>query len=77
MTLNGQAYPCSVGFDWLGWGGVDLFESHAESTSTHEGLGCTINPATGLMIGGCGDVDVAGSPFGTDLDAGDRFVHGR
>lgn len=65
--------------DWLRGGGADLFESHAESTSTHEDLGCTINPASGLpMLGGfgcgggycCGGVDVAGNPYGTDLHAG-------
>lgn len=56
--------------DWLRWDGADLFETHAESTSSHEDLGCTINPATGLpMISGCGGVDVAGNPFGTDLHA--------
>ena len=36
---------------------------HADSQG-----GCDINPASGLpMIDGCGGVDIAGSPFGTDL----------
>lgn len=59
--------------DWLRWDGANLFENHAESTSTHEDLCCTINPASGLpMLGGygCGGVDVAGNPYGTDLHAG-------
>lgn len=34
----------------------------------------TINPATGLvMMGGIGGLDVAGNPYGTDLN--DRFIH--
>lgn len=29
---------------------------------------CPFNPATGLpMMGGCGGVDVAGNPYGTDM----------
>jgi hypothetical protein len=44
----------------------------ADSLSTAEPMGAIeINPATGLpMIGdGCGGVDVAGNPYGTDLDS--------
>lgn len=49
------------------WFGIDDNQSNDCAT------GCEINPATGLpMVGGCGGIDVAGNPYGTDLhhDAG-------
>lgn len=43
-------------------------------TCLSDGDGCAINPATGLpMVGGCGGVDVAGNPWGTDLHHDDAW----
>jgi hypothetical protein len=39
----------------------------AASASDSEEATCSINPASGLpMVGGCGGLDVAGNPYGTD-----------
>lgn len=58
-------------FAWLG----SLFDEPGNSCSTE------INPASGLpMVDGCGGVDVAGNPYGTDFssnhDTGSTFDSG-
>jgi hypothetical protein len=62
-------------FSWIrNWFTEDSTTTAGESITTSSGIGsdddgCTVNPATGLpMIDGCASVDVAGNPFGTDLN---------
>lgn len=53
-------------FGWFSVGNPD--DSGSDGVPELQGSTCTINPASGLpMIGGCGGVDVAGNPYGTDL----------
>lgn len=55
-------------FDWLGRCGGGSFDSDDETTiGMPEDCCCDINPATGLKTLGCGGIDTAGNPYGTDL----------
>lgn len=55
-------------FGWLGWGGEDLFNIDAETTANlNEDYCLGTNPATGLPIIGCSNLDVQGNPYGVDL----------
>lgn len=59
-------------WNWLGGVAHDTYDSDLGTMgSPHDSHCCDINnPATGLMmIGGCGGVDTAGNPYGTDLHA--------
>ncbi len=49
---------------------MNLFDDFFRSGMGHDSCPTTeINPATGLpMTGGFGSVDVAGNPYGVDLD---------
>lgn len=57
-------------WSWMGWGGDDTFASSQGAMDDTPDTGCCeVNPATGLpMLGGCGGVDVAGNPYGVNLD---------
>lgn len=62
-------------FDWF-WSGDDGADTAASSIGEDDAY-CIINPATGLpMVGGCGNVDVAGNPYGTDLSHHDTGFSG-
>lgn len=60
---------------WLGWSEDDTFSGGQESTlGTTNSCCCDVNPATGLpMINECGGVDVAGNPYGVNLDHNDHW----
>ena len=54
----GMSFWNSV-LNWFGFDAPDFASYHDD--------GCDINPASGLpMVGGCGGVDITGSPYGID-----------
>lgn len=53
-------------FGWFNFGSPD--DSGSDSIPGLQDETCTINPASGLpMAGGCGGVDVAGNPYGMNM----------
>ena len=58
-------------FGWFSFGNAE--DSSSSSVPGAQDDTCIINPATGLPVSGCGWVDVAGNPYGTDLQ--DSWTH--
>ena len=56
-------------------GGSSTIELDDDSTSTHQGMGWTVNPSSGLPMvdGSCSGVDVAGNPYGYGTDLHDDY----
>lgn len=62
------------GFRILDWFGINSADTDSVSGTWAQDETCISNPASGLpMAGGCGGLDVAGNPYGVNLQ--DSWTH--